>query len=50
MNQRKVVFLSLSICFLAGCAQKQDVILPVSATRDVPLPVTTMSPEALELF
>ena len=40
MNQRKIVVLSLSFFLLVGCAQKQDVLLPV----------TTTSPEALELF
>ena len=39
MNQRKIVVLSLSFFLLVGCAQKQDVLLPVSTTSDVPLPV-----------
>ena len=50
MSQRKIVVLSLSFFLLVGCAQKQDVLLPVSTTSDVPLPVSTTSPEALELF
>ena len=43
MNQRKIVVLSLSFFLLVGCAQKQDVLLPVSTTSDVPLPVSTTS-------